>query len=237
MYLHLLRRPVMKSMSLEEGMLGALAFTESLKNAMGNCLVMTALYGSIARGGFNRETSDVNILVVLRKMGTAIYKTLSSPIQNAREDFKLSPLFLEEKELSRFADLFPVRFYEIKKCYRILHGGDVLKDIAMDWSLFRERVRYDLFDVRQELKRGLLYGLPSTFMLSRTLKALAPRLLSITRVLGESPGGEKLTIDPFYSHLHEKRQRIDGLPDGEVEELYFSIIAYIDSLLESLERK
>jgi predicted nucleotidyltransferase len=226
---------MMKTLSPEEGMLGALAFAESLNKAMGDRLVMSALYGSIVKGGFRRESSDVNLLVVLSMMDMETHKILSSPLQNAREDFKLAPIFLEEHELSRFADLFPVRFYAIRKCYKVLQGRDLLKTVAMKWDFFRERVRHELMEVRQDLRNGLLFGLPSAFMLTRSLKAILPRLLCILRVLAESPEGEQCAIEPFHSKLVETRTGMDSLPADEVEDCFMSIFASLDDLLASLE--
>ncbi|MHC9542161.1 MAG: hypothetical protein AB9903_21840 [Vulcanimicrobiota bacterium] len=231
----------MKLLAPQEGKRGALLFTETMRDLLGEALCMTALFGSITREDFNILTSDVNLLVVCLSLNIGASSRIYSPVQNAREDYKISPLFIERQELQRYADLFPVRFYEIKRSYQVLYGDDLLADCTIKWDTTGERLRAELLSINEELRHSLLVGLPSTFLLAKSLRKIMPHFISSMRTLASSPldMGEKAQKCMKVS-LEKKDSIIETASLEDLEEIFsflFKEIEYITSLLEDTSRR
>jgi predicted nucleotidyltransferase len=226
----------MKLLAPQEGKRGALIFTETMKELLGEALCMTALYGSITRDDFNILTSDVNLLVVCSSLEVGASTRIYSQVQNAKEDYKISPLYMESRELHRYADLFPVRFFEIKRSYQVLQGTDLLADISVNWDRIHERICSELLLICGELRHALLIGLPSTFLLAKSLRKIMPHFTNAMRTLAASPleAGEEAKeymrisqekkdsivetaslkeIEEVFDFLFKKSERIMSLPD------------------------
>ena len=61
-----------------------------------------------------------------------------------REKGSPSPLLLTERELATSTDCFAIEFHDIKRHSRVLHGKDVITDLALDDSFYRAQVEHDL---------------------------------------------------------------------------------------------
>lgn len=226
----------MKLLAPQEGKRGALIFTETMRDLLGEALCMTALYGSITREDFNILTSDVNLLVVCTSLNISDSSRIYSPVQNAREDYKISSLFLERQELQRYADLYPVRFYEIQRSYEVLHGDDHLAGCVINWDTTGERVRAELLSINEELRQSLLVGLPSTFLLAKSLRKIMPHFISAMRTLAASPldAGDKAKQCMRVS-LEKKDSIIETASLENIEEIFDFLFKKIECIMLHLE--
>ncbi len=226
----------MKLLAPQEGKRGALIFTETMKNLLGEALCMTALYGSITRDDFNILSSDVNLLVVCTSLNISASSRISSPVQNAKEDYKISPLYIERHELRRYADLFPARFHEIKRSYQVLYGNDLLADLEIIWSTISERLCAGLLSINEELRHSLLVGLPSTFLLAKSLRKLMPHFISTLRTIAASPLGVSKEAEKCMKvSLEKKNCIIETASLGELEEIFDFLFKEIKRIIPLLE--
>lgn len=138
------------------------AFVASAQSAFGADLVAIVMYGSAAEGRL-RATSDVNMLVVLKRFDQAAADRMREPLRLARAAIELNAMFLLEDELATAMEAFAVKFADIVARHRVLFGSDPfarldpsrealtrrLKQVLLNLQL-RLRERYILLSLREE---------------------------------------------------------------------------------------
>ncbi len=102
---------------------GLAAFVEAARSAFGPDLRSVVLFGSAAEGRL-RQTSDVNVIVVLRAFDPAKADKLREPLRDARTAIALMPMFILEAEIAAAVAAFAVKFADIGHRHKILHGDD-----------------------------------------------------------------------------------------------------------------
>ncbi len=105
-------------------------FVSELQQLLKAELLSVVLYGSAIRGDFVQGTSDVNLLIVLQRLGRAQRKILAEPVQRAWREARIEPMVLSWEEMRRSADVFPLTFRAIQRHYKIVYGQkDFVKQI------------------------------------------------------------------------------------------------------------
>ncbi|MGE0489044.1 MAG: nucleotidyltransferase domain-containing protein [Vulcanimicrobiota bacterium] len=171
---------------------------EELKSILSQDLLAVVLYGSAARGDFAAGTSDLNLMVVTRSFSTHQLREVTATIQAAWRAVRLDPFILTLEELRRSADVFPLRYHEIKSCYRLLAGEDVLEDIFVHDEHLR-------LACEREAKQMVL-RLRQLYMLRAGLRpALRETLIS--------------TINPFLRLLAVALQLTGKNPPEDLEQM------------------
>ena len=117
---------------------------EKLRKALGAELVSAVLYGSAATGDYKGKFSDYNVLCVLTAIAPAQLRATEPIFRWWREQGNPSPLLLTEHELRTSTDCFPIEFHDIREHHKILHGPDVVSDLAIDTIYYRAQVEHEL---------------------------------------------------------------------------------------------
>src|SRR5580700_2696888 len=117
---------------------------EKLRKALDPSLVSVVLYGSAATGDHHEKFSDYNILCVLTKITPDELRATEPIFRWWREQGNPSPLLLTEHELRTSTDCFPVEFHDIREHHKILHGPNVVADLAIDTIYYRAQVEHEL---------------------------------------------------------------------------------------------
>ena len=115
-----------------------------LQQAIGDRLVSVVLYGSAAAGDHHADFSDLNVLCVLKALGTRELAAVEDVFRWWREQGSPSPLLLTETELAAATDCFAIEFHDIQRQHRILHGPDLVTSLAIDDSFYRAQVEHEL---------------------------------------------------------------------------------------------
>src|SRR3954447_11775063 len=89
------------------------SFVDAAKPAFGANLVSIVLFGSGAEQNL-RATSDVNILLVLKRFDQAAADRLREPLRYAHAAVELNAMFLLEAELPAAMEAFAVKFADIQ---------------------------------------------------------------------------------------------------------------------------
>ncbi|MBA3710446.1 MAG: nucleotidyltransferase domain-containing protein [Planctomycetes bacterium] len=98
-------------------------FIDAAKAAFSADLRAVVLFGSAAEDRL-RPTSDVNVVVVLARFDAAAAERLREPLALAWTAIRLQAMFLLESEIPAAAEAFTVKFADIRKRHRVLHGQD-----------------------------------------------------------------------------------------------------------------
>jgi predicted nucleotidyltransferase len=215
----------------------ALQYIEVLRERLGDNLKMAALYGSLIREDFKPSTSDINVIVITSCLDFEVLKTISSIVSKAKTISRISTLLLCENEVKRMAELFPIKFFEIKKHYRLITGEDFIKDNREEWSFFRERARQELLNIELRLRKALILGYPSPTFMRKPLMVFIPHLLSLLRILVDMPESKQFDEDDtFLNALVDKRNTIENADLAELETTYQLIFSHIDSVMNAVEK-
>lgn len=134
----------------------------------GSRLVSVILYGSAAGGDFDPGRSDINLLIVLKELGFEGVCKLSGLWKRLKGKGFGLPIFMDPGYMKRALDSYPIEFLDMKGCYKVIVGEDMLANIEID----REHIR---LQVERELRGKLLHLLSNSVVIgnkSRRLREL-----------------------------------------------------------------
>jgi predicted nucleotidyltransferase len=118
---------------------------EAARRALGDELEAVVLYGSAAEGRL-RATSDVNLVLVLRRFDAARVEALREPLRTARAAVGAAPMFLLSAELPEAAEAFAVKFADLLRRRRVLFGADPFAGLVVSRDAQVRRVRQVLLN-------------------------------------------------------------------------------------------
>lgn len=152
-------------------------FTTRLVSLYGDDLVSVGLYGSAARGQFREGRSDLNLLVILRRLDAEQLRRSSALAREWAEAGNPPPLMFSEAEWHASADVFPIEYSDIEDAHLVLHGSDPFAEVRVDWDHLRLMCEHEMKAKKIALRErylfsaeapeelgGLLLGSISTFI-------------------------------------------------------------------------
>lgn len=98
-------------------------FLSAARESLGESLLSAVLYGSAAEGKL-RNTSDVNLVLVLSSFEQGRVDTLRAPLRLAQAAIQLRPMFLLKAEIPQAVRLFALKFADIHRRRVVLYGDD-----------------------------------------------------------------------------------------------------------------
>lgn len=98
-------------------------FVAAAQSAFAGDLISVVLYGSAAEGAL-RETSDVNVLLVLTAFDPARAGRLRDTLRTAQAAIRLSAMFVLRDEVEAATTAFAQKFADIARRHRVLAGED-----------------------------------------------------------------------------------------------------------------
>jgi predicted nucleotidyltransferase len=119
-----------------------------LKQELGTNLASVVLYGSAVRGEHVATRSDVNLMLVFKKLDLEhISKVRKLTRRKVRKQLP-QLVFWTEGELKHAWDVFPLEFEDIKENHQCLVGKDPFGKQKVD----KKRIRYQIeFELRSKL--------------------------------------------------------------------------------------
>jgi len=224
-------------------------FVDSAKSALGPDLVSIVLFGSGAEGRL-RRTSDVNLIVVLKRFDPARVDSLREALRLAHAVIQLAVMFLLESEIVAAAEAFAVKFSDIAARRRVLAGSDPflalapsqlaqigrLKQNLLNFIL-RMRERYALVSLREEQLTPLVAGAAGPLRAAAALllalegrRADCPKAALELLAAEIDPGGWRETL----AMLSQAREE-PVLPRGAGRTTLFSLMDLAQALYARAE--
>jgi len=135
---------------------------ESAGRAFGTGLVSVVLFGSAAEDRL-RASSDINLVILLERVEQAALDAFREPLRAAHAAIRAEVMFITRAELQVAAQLFPVKYDDMRTRHRVLVGSDPFaaleipetdlrrqaSEIFMNMAL-RLRERYTRLSIRDE---------------------------------------------------------------------------------------
>jgi predicted nucleotidyltransferase len=189
------------------------AFLDAAKASLGDDLVAALLYGSAAEARL-RPTSDVNLILVLRRFDGAAIDALREPLRLAHAAVRLSPMFLLEGEIADAASAFAAKFADVRRRRRALHGADPFASLEIPREAQRLRLQQILLNLVLRLRS--LYASRSlreeqmTLVIADLAGPLRSAAATLRELAGEPPLPPKEALERLAAGLS---------PDGYREAL------------------
>lgn len=126
---------------------------EAAKGSFQDDLSSVVLFGSGAEGRL-RATSDLNLLVVLKRFQPQRADQFREPLRLARVAAQAVAMFVLESELATAAEAFAVKFGDIARRSRVLFGDFPTALLAVSPEAKRERLRQVLLNLSLRLRQA-----------------------------------------------------------------------------------
>lgn len=149
------------------------------------------IVGSAVTPDFNKDKSDINSLIILKKMSLDLIEFLAPLGKRYGRKRIAAPLIMTEEYLQRSLDVFPVEFHDFRLIHKTVVGEDILKGLQIK----KENLR---LQCEREIKArliGLVQGYISSAgerdliasILIRSFTGCIPLLRAIIYLLGKEP--------------------------------------------------
>ena len=100
-----------------------LELAEAARRAFGTALASIVLFGSAAENRL-RANSDVNLIVLLERVEQSALDAFREPLRAAHAAIRAEVMIVTRAELQAAAQLFPVKYSDVRARHRVLVGSD-----------------------------------------------------------------------------------------------------------------
>lgn len=183
-------------------------------------LVSIYLYGSAAGKGYEPEKSNLNTLIVLKKIEIGTLTGIARIYKKRAKLRIVAPLILTPEYIRSSTDVFPIEFLDIKENSILLSGEDMLRDISIDFSSLRGQCEREI--------KGQLVRLRGSFLEVEGDRKRMERLI-ITAISG--------LIFPLKNILRVTDNKIPEGSEAIIKECCKAMNVTDTSFLEAWEMK
>lgn len=178
-------------------------FVQDARTELGEALHAIVLFGSAAENRI-RPTSDVNVAVVLSAFAPAGIDRLRPTIERAHAAIHLEVLWLLEAEVTAAAEAFAVKFTDIIRRHRVLHGPNPFAALVVSRQATIGRLRQVLLNQLLRLRAAYAVdGGREERLTLRIADAAGPLRVSAAEIL-ELEGGPALPPRDALARLVEE---------------------------------
>lgn len=128
-------------------------FVGTVTEVLGSDLRAVILFGTAAEGKL-RETSDVNVLLILTAFDPAKATRLREPLQVGRATIRLAAMLLLEDEIPAAAEAFAQKFQDILRRHRVLFGVSPFAQLTIPREALIRRLRQVLLNLILRLRES-----------------------------------------------------------------------------------
>ncbi|MFZ0640515.1 MAG: hypothetical protein WA020_08825 [Candidatus Acidiferrales bacterium] len=154
---------------------------QRLARAATNNLQAIVLYGSAVTGEYRKNHSDLNVLCILHRTGTADLENLHEALSWwKRKGFAVPQVFTEE-ELRASADIFAIELLDMKANHRMIFGDDFFPSLDVPTKLHKLQVERELRTNLVRLRQGILAVPPKDRVLVSLMDAAISAFITLFR--------------------------------------------------------
>ncbi|HEV2722213.1 MAG TPA: nucleotidyltransferase domain-containing protein [Thermoanaerobaculia bacterium] len=225
-------------------------FVDAAKRVFGDDLRAVVLYGSAAEGRL-RATSDVNVIVVLRRFDRAEADALREDFRVAQAAIRLDAMFLLESEIEAAAVEFAQKFADVKRRHTVLYGDDPFAALEIPREAIVRRLRQTLLNLVLRLRAKYIERSLREEQAALTvadaagpLRAAAAAILELEGAPSASPKEALETVvrqlgrddlQALLPHLSEAREQ-RALPAGQAAQTLYLTIELARALADRARR-
>jgi predicted nucleotidyltransferase len=210
-------------------------WAKELQQELGTNLVSVILYGSMVRGEHVRSRSDLNLMLVFKKLDlehiTKVGKLMRRKVRKQAPQL----VFWTEAELANAWDVFPLEFEDIRENHRCLLGKDPFKKRKVD----KKRMRYQLeFEMRSKLltvRDTWLSSNRDTYALEMFLVKAGNSFDYLIRK-AEAVFAKKMAVpSDVFEKIKKVKNKEIRLKRGELQELFHQLHETVESVIRTID--
>ncbi|RJQ56535.1 MAG: hypothetical protein C4526_01835 [Nitrospiraceae bacterium] len=210
-------------------------FLQDILNGYQESIHSIHITGSAVTEDFQEKTSDVNSIIVLKKMDLKFLEALAHFGKKYAKQRVGAPLIMTPEYIKNSLDVFPVEFLNFKLLHSTVFGEDILGPIEIGRQDLRHQCERELKVKLIWLRQGYLSSLGDRKMLTEkfvtSITGYIPLFRGIISLLGEEPPvrqddvintlAKAAGVDTgvFAKVLREKREKI-RLSVGELNTIF-----------------
>jgi hypothetical protein len=224
-------------------------FVHDVEQALGSTLIGVSVYGSAATDEWVRTRSDVNTMIVVNGVTSAVLDTLVAWLVPWRKRGFALPLVVDEEFLERARDVFPMELDDARRAHRTLLGPDVLGQIRVDRTQVRRQCEHEARAKLLRLRALYLDAAASPALLERLLVESVKTFLVILRHVLHLRGddvpfayaevlaaGERVLGPlPAFRRVLDHRQRRVHLPTRELRSEFSRYLADAERVVAAVD--
>lgn len=126
-------------------------FLASAQRTFSEDLHAAVLFGSAAEGAL-RKSSDVNLILVLRRFVPERAQLLRNDLETAEAAILLRVMFLEQDEIPAACEAFAQKFSDVLRCRVVLFGPDPFAGLTISRAAQVRRLRQVLLNLLLRLR-------------------------------------------------------------------------------------
>jgi predicted nucleotidyltransferase len=219
-------------------------FVKDAQQAFGDDLISIVLFGSAAEGQL-RITSDVNMLIILKRFSKERTDMIREPLRLAHAAIHLDVMFLLESELGQAMEAFATKFSDILDRRRVLVGPDLFDSLTVSPDAMRRHTRQVLLNLMLRMRNyyalislredklvliiadliGPLRTCAASIKKLEGINAVSPKE-AFGMIVSETSGFEK---DSLLTLIDTVRRQ-GSLPTGAAEDLLFTLIGIAERM-------
>jgi hypothetical protein len=154
-------------------------------------LVAVVLYGSAARGEHIAKHSDLNVLVVVERLGMEQLRREGPVAQAWRDGGNPPPLTLTRAEWLGSADVFPMEYADILAHHKVLTGALPLEGVVVRMNHLRLQLEHEAMSKLLRLRHAVLTAgndvKAQRELLESSLSTMMVLVRATLRLHGEEP--------------------------------------------------
>lgn len=158
-------------------------FQKDMLDTFGGDIEAIYLYGSGARGDYQRRRSDINFLVVLRDEVMEHLERAAPVVRRWAKRGVAMPLFLTREYINTSLDSFPIDFLNLKLAHTLVYGEDFFDQLEISKESLRLKCEEQAKSKLLHLRDGVLATWGKKQPMTEFLVVTIPTFLSLFRVL------------------------------------------------------
>ena len=152
-----------------------------LEESLGDRLHSVVLYGSTARGDYEKTTSDLNLIVVLENLDPSTLEALEPAFTHWRKANQPVPRIFSPKLIADSADVFPIEFFDISRRRIVLYGKDPFDELEIHVDHLRHQCERELREKMMRLREAFIETRGKSKDLKRLLTESYPSFVALFR--------------------------------------------------------
>jgi predicted nucleotidyltransferase len=157
---------------------------------LGDSIQAIVLFGGLAKGEFVPEQSDVNMLIVFRAVTLPVLDRAAPLIRQGMLEFRLAAMLVTEADLRDSADVFPIKFQDMRRHHQVLWGEDPFPKVTIAREHLRMRCEQELRNLSLRLRQMYIQRTDRSELLQAALNRAVSSLLVNLGVLLELKTGK-----------------------------------------------
>jgi len=210
-------------------------WVKELKQELGNNLVSVILYGSAARGEYVPARSDLNLMLVFKKLDLEHISKVGRLMRRKVRKQLPQLVFWTQEELEHAWDVFPLEFEDIKENHQCLVGKDPFGKRKVDKKRMRYQIEFEL--------RSKLLAMRDTWLNSnRDRYALEMFLVkagnSFDYLIGKANavlGGKISMPRDIFAKIKKIKKKEIRLKRGELQDLFHQLHEIVESVIRKID--